>query len=170
MIGEILHLLAQPGAELQRTAVELLDQVAALLHHLHSPVDHVLRQFVERVARGRGVELRDQHAVGARVVHQRGLVIDHRLELRIGHLRQDRLETGELPAHVGVDEVDDLLRNNVFVDLYQIVRHALRIGEDSYSIKTIETLYRSKRATDVTTASGTRDENDLAHEISFQMP
>ena len=33
------------------------------------------------------------------------------------------------------DEVDDLLRNNVFVDLYQIVRHAVRIGEDSYSIQ-----------------------------------
>jgi uncharacterized protein len=49
--------------------------------------------------------------------------------------------------------VDDLLRNNVFVDLYQIVRHALRVGEDDYSIKSIETLYRFKRATDVTTAS-----------------
>lgn len=51
------------------------------------------------------------------------------------------------------DEVDELLRNNVFVDLYQVVRHALQIGEDSYSIKSIETLYRPKRATDVTTAS-----------------
>jgi len=51
------------------------------------------------------------------------------------------------------DEVDDLLRNNVFVDLYQIVRHALRVGEDSYSIKSIETLYRPKRSTDVVTAS-----------------
>jgi predicted RecB family nuclease len=52
------------------------------------------------------------------------------------------------------DEVDDLLRNNVFIDLYQIVRHAVRIGEDSYSIKSIETLYRPKRRTDITTASG----------------
>ena len=52
------------------------------------------------------------------------------------------------------DEVDHLLRHNVFVDLYQIVRHAVRIGEDSYSIKSIETLYRPKRRTDVTTASG----------------
>ena len=33
------------------------------------------------------------------------------------------------------DEVDTLLRNEVFVDLYQTVRHGLRIGEDSYSIK-----------------------------------
>lgn len=29
------------------------------------------------------------------------------------------------------DEVDDLLRNEVFVDLYQTVRHGLRIGEDT---------------------------------------
>ena len=50
------------------------------------------------------------------------------------------------------DEVDTLLRNNVFVDLYQIVSHGLRIGEDSYSIKKVERLYRPKRATDVATA------------------
>ena len=30
----------------------------------------------------------------------------------------------------------------------------MRIGEDSYSIKSIEALYRPKRRTDVTTASG----------------
>jgi uncharacterized protein len=51
------------------------------------------------------------------------------------------------------DEVDELLRNEVFVDLYQIVRHGLRIGEDSYSIKTVEHLYRPKRTTEVATAA-----------------
>jgi len=50
------------------------------------------------------------------------------------------------------DEVDQLLRNDVFVDLYQIIRHGLRIGEDSYSIKKIERLYRPRRATEVATA------------------
>ena len=50
------------------------------------------------------------------------------------------------------DEVDELLRNKVFVDLYQIVRHGLRIGEDSYSIKRVERLYRPKRVTEVATA------------------
>ena len=50
------------------------------------------------------------------------------------------------------DEVDELLRNKVFVDLYQIVRHGLRIGEDSYSIKRVERLYRPKRITEVATA------------------
>ncbi|GAA5142485.1 hypothetical protein GCM10023213_28520 [Prosthecobacter algae] len=50
------------------------------------------------------------------------------------------------------DEVDNLLRNNVFVDLYQIVSHGIRIGEDSYSIKKVESLYREKRSTEVATA------------------
>ncbi len=50
------------------------------------------------------------------------------------------------------EEVDLLLRNGVFVDLYQSVRHGLRIGEDSYSIKKVERLYRPKRATEVATA------------------
>ena len=51
------------------------------------------------------------------------------------------------------DEVDQLLRNKVFVDLYQIVRQGLRIGEDSYSIKSVERLYRPKRSTQVATAA-----------------
>jgi uncharacterized protein len=50
------------------------------------------------------------------------------------------------------NEVDELLRNNVFVDLYQVVRHGLRVGEPNYSIKSIELLYREKRKGDVTTA------------------
>lgn len=51
------------------------------------------------------------------------------------------------------DEVDDLLRNEVFVDLYQIVRQGIRVGEDSYSIKVVERLYRPKRDTQVATAA-----------------
>lgn len=50
------------------------------------------------------------------------------------------------------EEVDDLLRNGVFVDLYKVVRRALMVGEDSYSIKRLERLYRGKRSTEVATA------------------
>ncbi|SLM49395.1 conserved protein of unknown function [Nitrospira japonica] len=50
------------------------------------------------------------------------------------------------------DEVDELLRRNVFVDLFRIVRQGLRVGADNYSIKSVERLYRPKRATEV--ASG----------------
>jgi predicted RecB family nuclease len=47
------------------------------------------------------------------------------------------------------DEVDDLLRNHVLVDLYQVVRQALRISLPSYSLKQVETLYFPERETDV---------------------
>lgn len=39
------------------------------------------------------------------------------------------------------DEVDELLRHEVFVDLYKIVRRGVRIGEDSYSLKKVERIY-----------------------------
>ncbi|WP_044411185.1 TM0106 family RecB-like putative nuclease [Thiomicrospira microaerophila] len=46
-------------------------------------------------------------------------------------------------------QVDELLRHEVFVDLYAIVRHGLRIGEPNYSIKSVEHIYRGKRDTAV---------------------
>jgi predicted RecB family nuclease len=47
------------------------------------------------------------------------------------------------------EEVDQLLRNQVFVDLYKIVKNGLIVGEPRYSIKNIERLYRDKRKTEV---------------------
>lgn len=50
-------------------------------------------------------------------------------------------------------EVDHLLRNAKLVDLYAVVREAIRIGEPSYSIKAIERFYSSKqREGDIKTA------------------
>lgn len=49
-------------------------------------------------------------------------------------------------------EVDAMLRENVFVDIYQVVRHGLVVGVPSYSIKKIEHLYRAGRTGDVATA------------------
>lgn len=48
-------------------------------------------------------------------------------------------------------EVDTLLREGVFVDLYPIVRRALRVGSRSYSIKKLEPLYMGEvvRTSDV---------------------
>ena len=51
-------------------------------------------------------------------------------------------------------EVDQLLRNNVFVDLYTVIRQGVRVGEPSYSIKYMEHLYREAREGDVTTSVG----------------
>ncbi|WEO76304.1 TM0106 family RecB-like putative nuclease [Cryobacterium sp. SO2] len=42
---------------------------------------------------------------------------------------------------VGEDAVDDLLRANVLVDLYPVVKKSLRVGSRSYSIKKLEPLY-----------------------------
>lgn len=46
-------------------------------------------------------------------------------------------------------EVDQLLRNEVFVDLYKVVKGSIILGEPRYSIKNVELLYRGKRETEV---------------------
>jgi uncharacterized protein len=52
------------------------------------------------------------------------------------------------------DELDELLRAEVFVDLYSIVRRALRAGIDSYSIKRLEPFYGLVREVDLRQVSG----------------
>ncbi|MFF1878777.1 TM0106 family RecB-like putative nuclease [Leifsonia sp. NPDC058230] len=56
---------------------------------------------------------------------------------------------------VGEDDVDQLLRDNVLIDLYPVVRKALRVGSRSYSIKKLEPLYMGDelRESDVTNAA-----------------
>ena len=56
---------------------------------------------------------------------------------------------------VGEDEVDDLLRNGVLVDLYPLVRKSIRVGAESFSLKALEPLYMGAqlRSGDVTTAA-----------------
>jgi hypothetical protein len=44
------------------------------------------------------------------------------------------------------EEIDRMLRTRLFVDLYQIVRHALRASVESYSIKRLEPFYDFERA------------------------
>ncbi|HNC04644.1 MAG TPA: ribonuclease H-like domain-containing protein, partial [Agitococcus sp.] len=46
-------------------------------------------------------------------------------------------------------EVDDLLRRGVFVDLYKIVKSGLLVGTPNYSIKSIERLYGSEHQGEV---------------------
>lgn len=47
---------------------------------------------------------------------------------------------------VCIDEVDQLLRARIFVDLYRVVWQGVRASVESYSIKKIERLYKFKRA------------------------
>src|SRR5207244_13088338 len=55
-----------------------------------------------------------------------------------------------------VDEVDDLLRRQIFVDLYRVVRQGIRAGVDSYSIKKLEALYGFRREADLRAAGDAR--------------
>ena len=50
-------------------------------------------------------------------------------------------------------QVDDMLRAEVFVDLYQVVRQSLLVGTTSYSIKYLEPLYNRVRNESVTNAA-----------------
>ncbi len=65
-----------------------------------------------------------------------GLHIYHYADYERAHLLQ-------LAARYGVGEsiLDELLTDDVFVDLYPIVRRSIRISESSYSIKRLEPLY-----------------------------
>ena len=49
-------------------------------------------------------------------------------------------------------EVDDLLRGRKLVDLFKVVREAIRVSEPSYSIKNLETFYMKKRDAEVASA------------------
>jgi hypothetical protein len=51
------------------------------------------------------------------------------------------------------EELDRMLRAKLFVDLYQVVRHGLRAGVESYSIKRLEPLYGFDRDTTLADAN-----------------
>jgi uncharacterized protein len=48
------------------------------------------------------------------------------------------------------EELDQLLRDEVFVDLLKVVREGIRIGQPSYSLKKVEAFYMEQRETSVT--------------------
>lgn len=70
-----------------------------------------------------------------------------------GHYEVTRLR--KLMGRYGSREmqIDALLRGQVFVDLFKLVRNSVCIGEPSYSIKYVEHLYKEARSADVATAS-----------------
>ena len=51
------------------------------------------------------------------------------------------------------EEIDQMLRAGLFVDLYQVVRRGLRASVESYSLKQLEPLYSFKRETLLTDAN-----------------
>ena len=53
---------------------------------------------------------------------------------------------------VAEEQMDNLLRQKKFVDLFKVVRESVRISEPAYSIKNFETFYMDKRSGEVATA------------------
>ena len=74
--------------------------------------------------------------VAARRAQHPGMHIYHYASYERTHLLTIAARHG-----VGEEAVDDLLRNNVLVDLYPIVRRGVRVGNHSYSLKKLEPLY-----------------------------
>jgi predicted RecB family nuclease len=62
------------------------------------------------------------------------------------------------------DEIDDLLRRRVFVDLYRVVRQGVRASVESYSLKSLEPLYGFRRAVQLSEANEHLIAFDLALE------
>ena len=52
------------------------------------------------------------------------------------------------------EEVDRLLRNEVLVDLYRVVRQGVRLSTNSYSLKKVERLYMPAREESIADAAG----------------
>jgi predicted RecB family nuclease len=83
--------------------------------------------------------------------HYEPTSVDHLTELH--ETRQEAV--GRLMGRFATreDEVDDLFRLSVFVDLYRVVRQGLRAGVESYSIKRLEPLCGYERQVDLRDAT-----------------
>jgi AAA domain/RNase_H superfamily len=83
--------------------------------------------------------------------HYEPTAVDHLTELH--ETRQEAV--GRLMGRFATreDEVDDLFRLGVFVDLYRVVRQGIRAGVESYSIKRLEPLCGYARQVDLRDAT-----------------
>ncbi|WP_203137383.1 TM0106 family RecB-like putative nuclease [Microbacterium sp. JZ31] len=102
--------------------VDLQEQYTPLWAHTFADEKEALERFCDFVA--------------ARRAAHPGMHIYHYAPYEPTHL-------AAMAARHGVREadVDRMLRDELFVDLYPIVRRALRVGSRSYSIKKLEPLY-----------------------------
>ncbi len=65
------------------------------------------------------------------------------------------------------EEVDALLRAEVFVDLYRVVKQSVLVGEPRYSLKNVEHLHRAGRAGNVATAGDEASQVSLANVVGM---
>ncbi|MEU1971208.1 TM0106 family RecB-like putative nuclease [Microbacterium sp. NPDC019599] len=102
--------------------VDLREQYSALWAHSFAEERAALERFIDLVM------LRRAQHPGMHIYHYAPYEPTHLLSMAARHGAREA-------------EVDRLLRDGVFVDLYPIVRRALRVGSRSYSIKKLEPLY-----------------------------
>ncbi len=79
--------------------------------------------------------------------HYEPTALDHLAELHITREDVVRRLMGRFATKE--DEVDNLLRRRIFVDLYRVVRQGLLASVESYSIKRLEPFYGFKRAVEL---------------------
>jgi uncharacterized protein len=105
--------------------------------------------------------------------HYEPTALDHLAELHL--TREDVLRhlMGRFATHE--DELDNLLRQQVFVDLYRVVRQGIRASVESYSIKRLEPFYEFIRRVELKEVNERSllfelalDEGDAAGDISGQ--
>ncbi|WP_194410627.1 AAA domain-containing protein [Microbacterium cremeum] len=102
--------------------VDSQERYTALWAHSFADEKRALETFLDIVS------LRRQQFPGMHIYHYAPYEPTHLLAMAARH-------------GVRETDVDRLLRDGVFVDLYPIVRRALRVGSRSYSIKKLEPLY-----------------------------
>jgi predicted RecB family nuclease len=85
--------------------------------------------------------------VHARWLEDPSMHIFHYASYEVSALKRLMCRHGSCEA-----QVDDLLRNGVFVDLYTVLRQALIVGSTGYSLKNVEHLYMPDRTAEITTA------------------
>jgi len=105
-----------------------------------------LEQFLAYVA-----ERRAKHP-GMHIYHYAAYERTHLLSLAARH-------------GVGEDTVDDLLRDDVLVDLYPLVKKSVRVGSHSYSIKKLEPLYMPSERSGVANAADSVSEYADARQL-----
>ncbi|MCX6503118.1 MAG: TM0106 family RecB-like putative nuclease [Microbacterium sp.] len=127
--------------------VDTASQYSTLWAHSFAEEKEALERFVDLV------DLR-------RRAHP-GLHIYHYAPYEPAHLLAMAARYGTREA-----EVDRLLRDGVFVDLYPIVRRALRVGSRSYSIKKLEPLYMGD---DVRTSDVQRGDDSIVKYVQARV-
>ena len=73
----------------------------------------------------------------------------------------------QIPGHLS-NRLDDLLRGEVFVDLFKVVRNAVRLSTESYSLKAVEKLYTQRADGAVMDAGSLEDANDLLNALGVR--